>query len=100
MRGSVISRILAVGAGAALVALALWPAAARWQAAGTPYLVLLGVAAASGLAVLLLTGLDLILKPGRGEQVRPLRIFDIISGAVLLGFSLFQLGWLSGWLSP
>lgn len=100
MRRSVISRFLAAGAGAALVALILWPAAARWKAVGAPYLLLLGVAAVSGLAVLLLTGLDLILKPKRGEEVRPLRVFDIVSGGALLGFALFQLGWLSGWLSP
>jgi hypothetical protein len=100
MRGSVISRLLAAGAGAALLALVLWPAAARWGAVEAPYLILLGVAAVAGLAVLLLTGLDLILKPRRGEEVRPLRVFDILSGAALLGFSLFQLGWLSGWLSP
>lgn len=100
MRGSVIGRFLAAGVAAGLLALLFWPVAARWDWAGLPYLLLLAVAALSGLAVLLLTGIDLVLKPRRGEAVRPLRVFDLVSGAVLLGFSLFQIGWLSAWLSP
>ena len=100
MRGSVIGRLLAAGVAAGLIALLLWPVAARWDWAGLPYLLLLAVAALCGLAVLLLTGIDLVLRPRRGEAVRPLRVFDLVSGAVLLGFSLFQIGWLSDWLSP
>jgi uncharacterized iron-regulated membrane protein len=100
VRPSLIGRLLGAGLGAGLLALLAWPVAARWDWAGLPYLVLLAVAALSGLAVLLLTGIDLVVNPRRGEAVRPVRVFDIVSGAVLLGFSLFQIGWLSDWLSP
>jgi hypothetical protein len=99
-RGSVISRFTGVGATAAVVALILWPFAARWDSAAWPYLILLGVTALCGLVILLLTGLDLLLRPRRGQQVNPIRVFDILSGAALLGFALLQLGWLSAWFYP
>jgi hypothetical protein len=99
-RGSVISRFTGIGAAAAILALVVWPFAARWDKAAWPYLVLLGVTALCGLAILLLTGLDLLLRPRRGQEVNPIRVFDIVSGAVLLGFALLQLGWLSAWFYP
>jgi hypothetical protein len=100
VRGSVISRILGAGLASAMLALLLWPGLNAWPWAGGPYLLLLAVTALCGLAVLTLTGLDLVLRPRRGDAVRPLRVFDIVSAAILLGFALFQLGWLSGWLGP
>lgn len=97
-RGSIIGRLTGTGAAAALVALFLWPAAASYGAALWPFLVLLAVAALAGAGVLLLTGADLLLHPRRGERVSPIRVFDILSGAALLGFALLQLHWLGGWL--
>jgi hypothetical protein len=99
-RGSVISRFTGIGAAAALLALILWPFAARWDQVDWPYLILLAIAALCGLVILLLTGLDLLLRPRRGPEVNPIRVFDILSGAALLGFALLQLGWLSAWLYP
>jgi hypothetical protein len=100
MRGSVLGRLLGGGAVAALLALILWPVAARWDWAGAPYFVALAVTAGCGLGVLLLTGIDMVVHPKRGERVRPMRVFDIVSGAILLGFAMLQMGWLSAWLSP
>jgi hypothetical protein len=99
-RGSIISRFTGIGAAAAMLALILWPFAARWDKAAWPYLFLLGVTALCGLAILLLTGLDLLIRPRRGQEVNPIRVFDILSGAALLGFALLQLGWLSAWFYP
>jgi hypothetical protein len=99
-RGSVISRFMGFGASAALLALILWPFAARSDRVAWPYLLLLGVTALCGLAILLLTGLDLLLRPRRGQEVHPIRVFDLLSGGALLGFALLQLGWLSAWLYP
>lgn len=99
-RGSIISRFTGIGAAAALLAPVLWPFAARWDKMAWPYLFLLGVTALCGLAILLLTGLDLLLRPRRGQQVNPIRVFDILSGAALLGWALLQLGWLSAWFYP
>ncbi|MBV8686108.1 MAG: hypothetical protein JOZ90_02855 [Alphaproteobacteria bacterium] len=98
IRGSIIARLIGGGFTAVLLALLLWPVAARWDGALWPFLALLAVAALTGTAVLLLTGADLLLHPRRGERVGPIRIFDIVSGGALLGFALLQLHWLGGWL--
>ena len=97
-RGSVISRITGAGFGAALLALLLWPLAARYDSATWPFLALLGLAGLAGTAVLVLTGIDLLFRPRRGERVAPIRVFDVISGAVLLAFPLLELHWISSWL--
>jgi hypothetical protein len=97
-RGSIISRLTGTGFAAALVALLLWPAAASYDAVLWPFLALLGVAALAGAAVLALTGIDLLLHPRRGGQVSPIRVFDIVSGAALVGFALLLLHWLGGFL--
>ncbi|HEY0413487.1 MAG TPA: hypothetical protein VGD66_10125 [Allosphingosinicella sp.] len=96
-RGSVISRFTGAGAAAALLALPVWPLAARYDIAAWPFMVLLAIAALCGVAVLALTGADLLLHPRRGERIGPIRVFDILSGAGLLAFALFQLNWLGGW---
>jgi hypothetical protein len=97
-RGSIISRFTGAGAAAALIALLLWPFAGGSDWAVWPFLALLAVAALAGTAVLVLTGADLLLHPRRGEKVSPIRVFDVLSGAALLGFALLQLHWLGGWL--
>jgi hypothetical protein len=96
--GSIISRLTGTGGAAALAALFLWPAAARYDAALWPFLGLLAIAGLAGAAVLLLTGADLLLRPKRGEEVNPIRVFDVLSGAALLGFALLLVQWMGGWL--
>jgi hypothetical protein len=96
--GSVISRLTGTGVAAALAALLLWPAAARYDSALWPFLALLGIAGLAGAAVLLLTGADLLLRPKRGGEVSPIRVFDVLSGAALLGFALLLIQWMGGWL--
>jgi len=97
-RNSIISRLTGTGFAAALLALLLWPAVSRFEATWWPFLGLLAVAALAGAGVLALTGADLLLHPRRGGEVSPIRVFDVVSGAVLLGFALLQLHWLGGWL--
>jgi hypothetical protein len=97
-RGSVISRLTGTGAAAALAALLLWPAAASYDAALWPFLALLAIAGLAGASVLALTGIDLLLRPQRGGEVSPIRVFDVLSGAVLLGFALLLVRWTGGWL--
>ncbi len=97
-RGSIISRCIAAGVIAFLLSLLLWPLTTRYDPALWPFLALVAIAAAAGIVVLLLTGIDLLLHPRRGERVGPIRVFDVVSGAALLGFALLQLRWLGGWL--
>lgn len=96
--GSVISRLTGTGVAAALLALLLWPAAASYDAVLWPFLALVGIAGLAGAAVLLLTGADLLLRPQRGGEVSPIRVFDVLSGAALLGFALLLVRWTGGWL--
>jgi hypothetical protein len=95
-RGSVISRLTGTGTAAALAALLLWPVAASYDSALWPLLALLGIAGLAGAGVLVLTGIDLLLRPGRGGEVSPVRVFDVLSGAALLGFALLLVQWMGG----
>jgi hypothetical protein len=85
----------ASGAGftAALIGLAIWP---FYRAYGAPLdvglLLAAGVAGLCGVSILAITGLDLFLHPRRGERLRPLRIFDLILAAGLIGLAFVQLG--------
>ena len=95
-RASIISRLTASGAAAALFALLLWPFLERSDTLFWPLLALLGATSLAGAAILLLTALDMLRRPRRGSRVGPIRIFDLVAGAALLGFGLMQLHWLAG----
>ncbi len=97
-RSSILSRLSGVGYAAVLLALLLWPAVPRYDAVLWPFMALLAVAARAAAAALALTGADLVLHPKRGGEVSPIRVFDVLSGVVLLGFALLQLHWLGGWI--
>ena len=97
-RGSLISRCTAVGVVAVLLSMVLWPFIAGHDWALWPFMALIALAALAGVAVLLLTGIDLLLHPRRGERVGPIRVFDVVCGGALLGFALLQLRWLGGWV--
>lgn len=82
-----------VGFTAALIGLALWP---FYRAYGAPLeiplLVAAGAAGLCGVSILAITGLDLFFHPRRGERLRPLRIFDLVLAAALIGLAFVQLG--------
>jgi hypothetical protein len=86
-----IRRATGFGAVAGLAALILWPVYAGYQERTYWFFVAaLAVAAFCGLSILLMTGIDMMLRR-RGKSVRPIRAFDIIFGTALLVPSLLQL---------
>ncbi len=97
-RGSILSRIAGAGMAAALLGLLVWPFAGRSDLFFWLLAVFAGLTALAGFTILLLTGVDLVLKPRRGARVAPIRIFDIVCGTALLALAYLQLDWLAGQL--
>lgn len=91
LKGWTIGRATGIGLTAGLIALVLWPVYAAYQERVLwPFIAALGVAAICGLSILLMTGLDIILRK-RGQRVRPVRAFDVIIGLGLSVPALLQL---------
>jgi drug/metabolite transporter (DMT)-like permease len=91
LRWWTIGRATGVGVTAGLAALILWPLYAAWQErVFWVFVVSLGVAAACGLSLLLISLADAVLKP-RGRSLRPIRAFDVALGLLLAVPSLLQL---------
>jgi hypothetical protein len=86
-----LGRASGIGAGAALLALLLWPfwsdggAAALWLFGG-----LAALAGLCGVSILLITGFDIVVHR-RGRRIRAVRGFDLVLGIALVGLSLLQL---------
>jgi hypothetical protein len=95
-----IGRASGIGATAGLAALLLW---LLERAYGDLFVAPLCVAAAiaglCGLSILLITALDLIFHRRRGERVRPLRVFDVALGAILIVLCLLVLDDVAGQLA-
>lgn len=93
MRASgILGRVSGIGASAGLAALLLWvfyPSDQAWQ--GWLFLAAAIIAGLCGLAILLLTGFDILFHPRRGARIRPVRAFDIVLGLGLVVLSLLQL---------
>lgn len=86
-----IGRATGIGLTAGLLALVLWPVYAAYQERVLwPFLACLGVAAVCGFSILLMTGLDILLRK-RGQRVRPVRAFDVVIGLGLSIPALLQL---------
>ena len=86
-----IGRATGVGGVAGLLALILWPLYASYQEKVVwLFIAALGVAAACGLSILFMTGIDMMRRK-RGHSVRPVRAFDIVLGVALTVPSLLQL---------
>jgi hypothetical protein len=86
-----IKRASGIGASFGLVALLIWPFALAWP--DTLSWPLLGGAAVAGLcgcSILLITVGDLIFHRRRGRRLRPIRAFDLVLGAALLGLALLE----------
>jgi len=87
-----INRISGVGCAAALPALLLWLLYPEWpDLVGWPFILLLAIAAGSGMATLTLTVRDIYNRSGRGSRLRPIRTFDLILGLTLAVPSLVEL---------
>ena len=91
-----VSRASGIGVTACLVALLLWP----WPAGSGDVLFWLFAAAAlvtavCGASILLITAADTI-RRSRGYFIRPVRIFDVVVGAGLLGLSFLQFHSIAG----
>jgi hypothetical protein len=86
-----LGRASAIGAGAALLALILWPfwgeggRVLLWTFAG-----LAALAAVCGVSILLITAIDM-LTHRRGRRIRPVRGFDVVLGLGLVALSLAEL---------
>jgi hypothetical protein len=86
-----VSRATGIGVSAGLAALLLWPLYAAYQERVIWLFVLaLSVSAVCGLSILLITGLDLLLRR-RSQSLRPVRTFDMVVGTILALPSLIQL---------
>jgi hypothetical protein len=76
---------------AGLAALLLWPLYAAYQERVIwPFVLALSISAICGLSILLITGLDLLLRR-RSQSLRPVRTFDMVVGTILALPSLIQL---------
>ncbi|MGZ8998051.1 MAG: hypothetical protein ACXW2T_04245 [Allosphingosinicella sp.] len=86
-----IRRASGIGASFGLVALLLWPFALLYpDILSWP---LLGAALVAGLcggSILLITIADLLFHRPRGPRLRPVRAFDLVLGAALLGLALLE----------
>jgi len=91
VRGGLLTRVSGVGASAGLVALLLWP---FFRSYGEPLLwpfaLAAGLAGLCGLAILLVTIVDIGLRR-RGASIRPVRGFDIVFSVGLVLLSLLEL---------
>lgn len=86
-----IGRATGLGVVAGLAALILWPAYATLQdAVLVPFLAALMLAAFGGVSILWITAVDLATRR-RGEEIRPVRAFDIVLGILLAVPSSIQL---------
>lgn len=86
-----IGRATGVGGIAGILALILWPLYASYQEKVVwLFIAALAVAAACGLSILFMTGMDMVMRK-RGNSVRPVRAFDIVLGTALSVPSLLQL---------
>jgi H+/Cl- antiporter ClcA len=92
-------RAMALGAGAELAALLVWPFFRLYrEALEWPFAVLAALAGLCGVSILLMTAADLV-QHRRGRRIKPLRGFDFSLGGLLVGLSLLQIqdvraGWL------
>ncbi|HEY0111616.1 MAG TPA: hypothetical protein VGB59_00535 [Allosphingosinicella sp.] len=84
-------RAMALGAGAELLALLIWP---FWRIYGEPFewpFALASLAAGlGGLSILLMTAVDLV-QHRRGRRIKPLRGFDFSLGGLIVVLSLLQI---------
>ena len=86
-----IGRAIGVGVTAGLAALLLWPLYAAYQERVLwPFAGALAVAALCGLSILLITAVDMALHK-RARSMRPVRAFDVVTGAALAVPCLIQL---------
>jgi hypothetical protein len=91
LRWWTVGRASGLGASAALAAILLWPFHARQgEALLWPFAAAAAVAGLCGLSILLITAADMALRR-RGEQIRPVRAFDIGLALVLLLLAALQL---------
>lgn len=99
LRQWTIGRATGVGAVAASSTLIFWPLYDRFQSFWLwPLLVMLIVAGLSGISILFITAVDLIIHRRRSRKLRPLRIFDLVVGLLLIALALTALHILSGQL--
>ena len=86
-----MKRASGIGASAGLAGLLLWPFVSFYpEALSWP---LLGAAAMAGLCgcwILVITVGDLLFHRPRGPRVWPLRTFDLVLGAALLGLAILE----------
>lgn len=80
-----LRRAIGTGATAGVVAFLLWPLYVSFgEPVFWPFLVALVIAAFCGVSIVWITAFDLITHRRRGDQVRPIRIFDLLLALVLL----------------
>jgi hypothetical protein len=97
--GWTLSRVSGLGFTAGLAALLLWPFfGGHEESLFWPLGLAAALAGLCGLSVLLITLLDMLFHRRRGRRIRPVRAFDIVLGAGLVGLSLLQLGQVLGQL--
>jgi hypothetical protein len=86
-----IRRASGIGASFGLAALLLWPFALAYpDSMAWPLLGMAAVAGLCGLSILLITIADLLFHRRRGPRLRPVRAFDLVLGAALLGLALLE----------
>jgi len=94
-----IGRASGLGATAALAALVVWPIQGRYEdALFWPLLAAAGLAGFCGASILLITAGDLVFHRRRGQRLRPVRVFDVVLGTLLIALCLAQLDDLAGQL--
>ena len=81
LRWWTIKRATGTGVVAGLCAILLWPIFAAWQEPfHIPYLAALALTLFCGVSILAISLVDRLFRPGRGESLRPIRIFDVALG--------------------
>src|SRR4051812_49843022 len=86
-----IQRAAVAGIGSGLVALLLSAAFGSWaETLLYPYAALLALAFLSGVSILWITFMDMRARK-RGQQVRPIRMFDVVAGAMITAPSAYAL---------
>ena len=99
LRRWTIGRATGVGAMAAASTLIFWPLNDRYQEPWLwPLLLALGIAGLSGASILFITLVDLGIHRRRSERLRPLRVFDVLFGSLLIAVALIELQMLAGQL--
>ena len=95
-----IGRASGIGGSAGLVALLLWVPQRAYEGLTWPLAAAAALAGLCGISILLITAADLLFHRRRGQRLRPLRVFDVLLGILLVLLCLVQLDGLAGQVGP